>query len=189
MFETLTWEDVYTYTLRLSEKIVNSRFKPNLIVGIARGGWIPARILSDVLYTSSMANVRVEFYTDIGKTAEEPVITQPISENPKSLNVLLVDDIVDSGRSIKKVYDNIKTLGAKEIRIAVLHFKNTAKITPDYWVKRTDAWVIYPWEYRETIISLYQQYKENLSRHEIRNKIIDETRITPPIVDYFMDKL
>ena len=53
----LSWRDVYNLTLQLSERIVDSGYIPDVIVGIARGGWIPARILSDVLYASALQNI------------------------------------------------------------------------------------------------------------------------------------
>ncbi|MHA2206009.1 MAG: phosphoribosyltransferase, partial [Candidatus Thorarchaeota archaeon] len=73
----LSWDDVYNLTLQISERIVQSGFVPDIIVGIARGGWIPARILSDVLYANAMFNVRIEYYSDIGLSGGEPKITQP----------------------------------------------------------------------------------------------------------------
>jgi hypoxanthine phosphoribosyltransferase len=64
----LTWEDVYNLTLRLSERVVESGFKPDAVVGIARGGWIPARILSDVLYADTLQNIRIEYYSQDNAT-------------------------------------------------------------------------------------------------------------------------
>ena len=68
----LSWRDVYNLTLQLSERIVDSGFIPDVIVGIARGGWIPARILSDVLYASALQNIRIEYYSDVGAKGKEP---------------------------------------------------------------------------------------------------------------------
>ncbi len=55
----LSWEEVYNLTLQLSERIVDSGYELDILVGIARGGWIPARILSDVLYARSLQNIRI----------------------------------------------------------------------------------------------------------------------------------
>jgi hypoxanthine phosphoribosyltransferase len=69
----LSWDAIYNLTLQLSERIVNDGFKPDTIVGIARGGWIPARILSDVLYADTLQNIRIEYYSDVGVKGKEPI--------------------------------------------------------------------------------------------------------------------
>jgi len=87
----LSWSDVYNLTLQLSERIVESGFKPDIIVGIARGGWIPARILSDVLYMDTLQNIRIEYYTDVGTKGKEPRVTQPLTGSMKGKNVYFED--------------------------------------------------------------------------------------------------
>lgn len=104
----LSWQDVYNLTLQLSERIVESGFKPQVIVGIARGGWIPARILSDVLYTSAMFNVRIEYYSELGIKGPEPKVTQPLSVPIEGKKVLLVDEIADTGESLTHAINYIK---------------------------------------------------------------------------------
>jgi hypothetical protein len=119
----LGWKEVYNLTLQLSERISESGFTPDLIVGIARGGWIPARILSDVLYASAMFNVRIEYYSDVGIRGKEPTVTQPLSIPIEEKKILLVDEVSDTGDSLKHAVEYLKGLGAKEIKTAVLHLK------------------------------------------------------------------
>ena len=56
-FESPSWNQTYSFILKLSEAIRKSGFEPDVIVGISRGGWIPARILSDLLENPNLANV------------------------------------------------------------------------------------------------------------------------------------
>ena len=56
-YEFVWWERLYELCFRLYQKIVGSGFIPDVVVGIARGGWIPARILSDLFFTKETANL------------------------------------------------------------------------------------------------------------------------------------
>ena len=77
-FEVPTWNQIYEMLLSQAEKIRESGFKPNITIAISRGGWLPARVLSDLLETS-LANVSVEFYLGVAETKNEPVLTQGVS--------------------------------------------------------------------------------------------------------------
>ncbi|MBN2229496.1 MAG: phosphoribosyltransferase [Candidatus Thorarchaeota archaeon] len=188
----LSWQDVYNLTLQLSEKIVSSGFKPDIIVGIARGGWIPARILSDVLYMESLHNIRIEYYTDVGVKGKEPKITQPLSGSLEGHTVLLVDEIADTGDSLYHAINHAKSLGVKNLRSAVLHLKPTSRVIPDYYMVKTSSWTVYPWENRESIISLVKIFKnENpaQSMKDIRDKLVFEVGFEPTVADYFISRL
>ncbi|MGQ4911222.1 MAG: phosphoribosyltransferase [Candidatus Thorarchaeota archaeon] len=188
----LSWRDVYNLTLQLSERIVESNFRPDIIVGIARGGWIPARILSDVLYANALQNIRIEYYTDVGVKGKNPQITQPLSGTLAEKNILLVDEVADTGDSLHTAIEHIKSLGAASLRSAVLHLKPTSRVVPDYYMVLTDSWTVYPWENRESIIALVKKFKEedeSTSMKEIRNRLVFEVGFEPTVADYFIKRL
>ncbi|OLS29144.1 MAG: Xanthine phosphoribosyltransferase [Candidatus Thorarchaeota archaeon AB_25] len=188
----LSWRDVYTHCLQLSERIVNSGFIPDVIVGIARGGWIPARILSDVLYTTSLQNIRIEYYTDVAAKGKEPKITQPLTGSMKNKSILLVDEVADTGDTLQHAIEHVNALGAKSVRSAVLHYKPTSIVKPDFFMVETTSWTVYPWENRESIISLVQIFKsedETLTKKDIRDKLVFEVGFEPTVADYFMKRL
>ena len=188
----LSWQDVYNLTLQLSERIVQSGFKPHIIVGIARGGWIPARILSDVLYAESLHNIRIEYYTDVGVKGKNPKITQPISGTLKGKNILLVDEVADTGDSLHTAFGHVRGLGAADVKSAVLHLKPTSCVVPDYYMVKTEAWTVYPWENRESIIALVKKFKSErrtTSMKEIRDRLVFEVGFEPTVADYFIKRL
>ncbi|MDH5460592.1 MAG: phosphoribosyltransferase family protein, partial [Candidatus Bathyarchaeota archaeon] len=78
-FEVPTWNRIYGMLLNLAEKIRKNGFKPDVIVGVSRGGWPPARVLSDLLDNPNLANVKAEFYLGVAETKGEPTLTQPVS--------------------------------------------------------------------------------------------------------------
>lgn len=188
----LSWQEVYTLTLQLSERIVSSGFKPDIIVGIARGGWIPARILSDVLYMESLQNIRIEYYTDVGVKGREPKITQPLTGSLEGKKVLIVDEVADTGDSLYHAIEHVRKLGVAEQRSAVLHLKPKSRVKPDYYMVQTASWTVYPWENRESIISLVKMFKaENpsMTMHQIRDRLVFEVGFEPTVADYFIKRL
>ena len=188
----LSWRDVYNLTLQLSERIVNSGFIPDVIVGIARGGWIPARILSDVLYANTLQNIRIEYYTDVGAKGKEPRITQPLTGSMKNKTMLLVDEVADTGDTLVHAVKHVKKLGVVDVRSAVLHYKPTSIVKPDYYMVETTSWTVYPWENRASIIDLVRIFKEedeSLTMKDIRDKLVFEVGFEPTVADYFMKRL
>ena len=188
----LSWRDVYNLTLQLSERIVNSGFIPDVIVGIARGGWIPARILSDVLYANTLQNIRIEYYTDVGAKGKEPRITQPLTGSMEKKTMLLVDEVADTGDTLVHAVEHVKKLGVDDVRSAVLHYKPTSIVKPDYYMVETTSWTVYPWENRASIIDLVRIFKEedeSLTMKDIRDKLVFEVGFEPTVADYFIKRL
>ncbi len=150
-FEVPTWNQIYDMLLSQAEKICQSSFKPDIIVGVTRGGWFPARVLSDLLGILDLAAVRIEFYRGIAETQKEPVLTQAVSVDVKGKRVLIVDDVADSGTSLKLAQKHVLQQGAAEARTATLYSKPWSAVKPDYHEKATSLWVVFPWETKETI--------------------------------------
>jgi uncharacterized protein len=145
-----SWRHIYSMLLSQSLSIRRSGFCPEIIVGVSRGGWLPARVLSDLLENVNLANAKAESYTDIG-AGDEPSLTQSVSVDVTDKRVLVVDEVVDSGRSIRLVADHVAALGAREVKTAVLFLKNGCPFKPDFNETETGAWVVFPWEIKETL--------------------------------------
>jgi hypoxanthine phosphoribosyltransferase len=155
VFEVPTWNKIYALLLDLAHKILHQA-KPDLIVAVARGGTIPARILSDLL-GAPYASIQVKLYTDIAHAGATPQLLQSLNVSVIDKKVLLVDDIADSGRSLKFAADHLKEQGVAEVQIATLYFKPTCTVTPDFYQKTTCNWVVFPWEYNETLFEILQK--------------------------------
>jgi hypoxanthine phosphoribosyltransferase len=170
--------------LEIALRIKKSQFHPDLIVGVSRGGWAPGRILSDLLANSHTANVKIEFYTGIGKTARKPVVTQPISEDICKKHILVVDDVADTGESLLVALDHVRERGAGEVKTATIYHKPHSKFRPDYFAESTPNWIIFPWERLEATKLLINEAKtdgrsldsvrETLRRCNIDDKTVME---------------
>ena len=171
-FEVPNWDDIYDGCLALADKIKKSGFKPEVIVGVARGGWIPARILSDLLCNTYVASMRVEFYKDVAETAKRPVISQQVSASVVGKRVLVVDDVADTGESLAAVRRDLLARKALEVKIATLHYKPKSILRPDFYVSETSAWIVYPHERYEFVRSRVVKLKsEGRSKDEAKEEL------------------
>lgn len=159
-FEIPTWKQIYNMLLNLAEKIRKNGFKPDIIVGVSRGGWPPARVLSDLLGNPNLANVKAEFYLGVAETKGEPTLTQPVSTNVASRKVLIVDEVADSGKSLKLVKEHVIKEGACEVKIVTIYYKPWSIVIPDYYEKETSRWIVFPWEIKETIRKIVKKCRE-----------------------------
>jgi hypothetical protein len=160
-FEALTWNQIYNMLLNLAEKIRQDKFKPDLIVGVSRGGWPPARVLSDLMENPNLANVRAEFYSGLAETKGDPVLTQPVSASVAGKKVLIVDEVADTGKSLKLIKEHIIENGAVKVRVATIYYKPQSVVKPDYYERETSSWIVFPWEIKETIRKIVEECKEN----------------------------
>jgi len=173
-FKVPSWDEIYEMLMNLAENIRKDSFHPNIIVGISRGGWPPARVMSDLLGNTKLANVAVEFYVGIAKPSDEPFITQPVSLSVEGKDVMLFDDVADTGKSLRLVKDHIIINGAKIVKTAVIFCKPWSVIEPDYYGTKTKSWIVFPWERKETIRSLLRDCgKEGISIEKAKTRLVD----------------
>jgi len=151
----MSWEATVGYCESLAQMIKD--YQPQMIVGLSRGGLVPARIMSDMLGVEEVGILGVKFYKSMGKATDFPRITQELAMDISGKRILIVDDVADTGRSLMVAKDYLERKGAKEIRIATIHYKPNSIFKPDYFVSSTSAWIVYPWERREIERELAQR--------------------------------
>ena len=156
-YEVPTWNQIYEMLLGQAQKILIQNYLPDMVIGISRGGLIPARILADLLETSEFATIQIEFYVDMNQTKTKPTLKQPLTTNIASKKVLLVDDIADSGESLKLSKTHLQQQGASEVKTATLYQKPQSITIPDFFEKQTTNWVVFPWDTKETLRKIIQK--------------------------------
>lgn len=172
-FEIPSWDQIYKLLLNLADKVRRNGFKPDIIVGVSRGGWPPARVMSDLLENPNLANVAAEFYVGVAETKGKPVITQPVSVSVKSKRVLVVDDVADTGESLRLVRSYLGKQGATEVKIATIYYKPWSVTIPDYYKKETSSWIIFPWERKETVRKIVEKCEcQGKSVDEVKEKLV-----------------
>jgi hypoxanthine phosphoribosyltransferase len=165
----LSWDQVEKACRIVSNRILESDFRPDLCVAVSRGGFIPARLLCDLLDMRNLACLRIEYYSGMNVTLNEPRISCPVSANAKEKKVLIVDDVADSGSTLILAKKHLQEAGADKIQIATLHYKPWSKLRPDYYAYELKSWIVYPWEVFETIRNMFSELLQ-------RGKKTDEAR-------------
>ena len=188
-FEVPTWNQIYNMLLNLADKIQKNGFKPNIIVGVSRGGWPPARVLSDLMGNPNLANVRAEFYLGVAETKEEPVLTQPVSMEVAGKKVLVVDEVADTGKSLKLVKEHIIGKGATEVKIATVYYKPWSIVKPDYYEKKTSRWIVFPWEIKETVRKIVKKCREKGKSIEEETARLVKAGISAGLVERFLKEI
>ncbi len=150
----VSWEEAYSLAKILARKIKSSGFKPDLVIGIARGGLVPARIVCDFLLQKDLAAIKVEHW-GIAATLGKARIKFPLSIeiDISGKKILVVDDVADTGDTFSVIMDYIKGKAPSEVKTAVLHYKTCSTCVPDYWAEKQDEWkwIIYPWAVYEDL--------------------------------------
>ena len=171
-FKPVTWREIEEGCLNIAEQIAEKGENIDIIVGVLRGGWIPARLLSDYLGVEAMGAIEVKFYRGIGETGERPVITQPLIVDVRDKVVLVVDDVSDTGKTLNTVVGFITHYGPRRVLTATIYVKPWSMYRPDFYYDETDAWIIFPWDKAETIAELIE--RKGLSLEEV-SKITGES--------------
>ena len=149
--EVVSWEYYFQLIDRLIDIISNkAQEKFDLVVGISRGGIIPALFMShtwniplDVIVTSSYTKENKQSKLKIGKPSYLCFL-----DITKESRILIVDELVDSGKTMKAVVNLYKKKGFKNIRTGVLFYKENSKFDPDYFAANEDknTWIKFPYE-------------------------------------------
>lgn len=120
--------------------------KPDMIIGLIRGGMIPAVMISHALDDMKMEAIDYSSASGAGENAGNH--TNKIPKFDPSLNLLIVDDICDTGYSMQEVVTEYKSRGHKVSTFA-LYYKESSVFKPDYiWqtIPEDSPWIIFPFE-------------------------------------------
>lgn len=157
--ELISWAEVQRQCQRLAELIRESGFRPDLIVAIGRGGYVPARLLCDYLDIMDLTSIKVEHYLPGADQQEQTIIRYPLRADIRDLCVLLVDDVNDTGDTLVAATQHLRGFQPADVRTAVMHEKSVTSISADYAARRIIKWrwLIYPWAVNEDIKGFLKQ--------------------------------
>ncbi len=144
--EVLTYELFGTGIRELAQQVVDSGYRPDVVLGIARGGLIPAGAIAYAIEVKNLFTLSVEFYTGVDQRLDVPVMLPPFldAHDLDDAKVLVVDDVADTGKTLELVQDFCRGHAA-ESRTAVIYEKPRSVIKADYVWRRTDRWINFPW--------------------------------------------
>lgn len=141
----ISWEEVVKNSTKIARDIEESSYRAEVVIGILRGGAVPAVLIADALGVSDVGMIEIKLYKGM-KRGDRAVLRQPLTLPIADRSVLIVDDVSDSGVTLQLAIDYIRHHAPKEIRTAALYVKPWTSLYPDYYGESTEDWLIFPWE-------------------------------------------
>jgi len=182
--ELVGWDEVQRLVLALARRLRADGFSPDIIVAIGRGGWVPGRLLSDYLDNPNLTDLKVEHYRGTEKQAVAR-IRYPLRAKVAGQQVLVVDDVTDTGDSFAVALEHIRDRGdPSELRTLALHHKRVSPYVPDYFGKEVAEWrwIIYPWAVAEDLSALIREMSPALPDTEaLAQRLLREHGIRVPL--------
>ncbi len=153
-----TWDDVDRWAEIVADRIVAGRAVPDTIVGMARGGWIPSRLLCDRLGVQRLVSLRARHWGVTATPTGAAELTEGLSGSVTGHRVLVVDDITDTGDSLALAVDHVQKAGPARVESATFLHITHSRVAPTYYAEEIprDAWVwvVFPWNYWEDLATL-----------------------------------
>jgi uncharacterized protein len=156
----LDWDDVGCHVLTMIEKMQKDRWIPSVVVGITRGGLLPATMISHYL-NIPMCSLDVSFRDNLGPFGGQTSTWIP-EEIKNGHRILVVDDINDTGRTFEWIrHDWLSTVSLQppvgenwpwnHIKFAAIVHNIPSCAPIDYFAVEIDksrdpCWINFPWE-------------------------------------------
>ena len=133
----------------VADKVQSGDWKPDFVIGIGRGGLVPAVFLSHML---DLPMLSVDHSSKVPGFAEE-LLGKVAEKSAMGTRLLFIDDINDSGGTIHSIRRLLAEDGCDNgnLRFAVLLSNVRSKVSVDFWSRIIDRnedkrWFVFPWE-------------------------------------------
>lgn len=153
----ISWEEFQEICRSLVEKTLPEHF--DIILGIARGGLYPGTLISAMLQKefyplrlTRRENDQVKF--------EKPVWKIDVTDDVFSKRILVVDDISDTGETIRLVVERTLEKGASKVSTLTLVTHSWSSPNPDYFGMESDELIIFPWDTQILVNNTWQLHPE-----------------------------
>ncbi|MEJ2538694.1 MAG: phosphoribosyltransferase family protein [Gemmatimonadota bacterium] len=158
----VSWEMFGELCRALALKVARD-YEPEIVVGIARAGVVPAGVMSSILRTDLYAMTISR--RDRGEhVRERPEVLSAAPRHLRDRRVLLVDEITTSGETLRLALAAARDVGPAEVRTATC-FARPDGYQPDFVALETDQPLIFPWDrkvFRDGELVVNPRYREVL---------------------------
>lgn len=162
-FEQLQKDCFQLYQEKLRELDVD------LIVSISRGANTISHMFSDLLGTLPISHITMTSYHDL-KKLDKPVITEEPNRNFDNKKIVIVDDVSDTGATFSVAMEYFKKQKLAKIYTLAPYIKPHTTFHPDFWLKTIDAWIVFPYDVRETAEGFVKMFA---SPEQARKKMLE----------------
>ena len=175
--EVIRLDRVYELSFRLSQTVRRAGYAPDQVVAIARGGFVPARLLCDFLGCRDLVSLGVRHYAPGAVRERAARLVDPLRVDLRGRRVLLVDDVNETGETLEVARAHLAESGAADVRLAVLHEKPHSGVRADFRAVDLgdERWLIYQWAVVEDALGFLEQLGPPASTpEEGRARLADE---------------
>ncbi len=194
----VSWDEIVDWTRGLAGEIRGSAWKPQVIVAVARGGYVPARLLADFLDVTNMLSVQSQHWTEAAKAEEKAILKYPYKVDLQGEDVLVVDDIVDTGETLRLARDYVRdNWNPGTVRTAALQWiSSVAKFKPDYYLIEVKdwTWFQYPWtrledlkDFLKRILREDERLKQEFSMELLEQVFMEWYGVSPEDFGFYWD--
>jgi hypothetical protein len=142
-FFEVSWEMFGELSRALALRVARD-YDPDIVVGIARAGVIPAAVVASILRLD-FYSMRISRKEGDEQVRERPAIMSAAPPQVAGRRVLVVDEIATSGDTLRLALAAVRDARPAEVRTAT-SFVRPRGYKPDYFALETDATVIFPWD-------------------------------------------
>ena len=142
-FFEVSWEMFGELSRALALRVARD-YDPDIVVGIARAGVIPAAVVASILRLD-FYSMRISRKEGDEQVRERPAIMSAAPPQVAGKRVLVVDEIATSGDTLRLALAAVRDARPAEVRTAT-SFVRPRGYKPDYFALETDATVIFPWD-------------------------------------------
>jgi len=159
---TPSWDQLDSLTLQVAKQVKEAHVRFDLVVALAKGAWPMSRSFVGYSGVKELASLGVKFYKGVDNRLNKPEIYQelPASVEIKGKDILIFDDVADTGESLVFTKNYLLSKGAKSVKTAAILLKPWSVLIPDFYGAATEAWIIFPCERKEMIDLLGKNWRE-----------------------------
>lgn len=185
----ITADDLLRDSFLLAEKVYESGFRPDFIIGVWRGGAPVGIAVQEYLdyfgVPTDHISIRTSSYTGINEQ-DSIVRVHGLDYIIDNINaedeVLLVDDVLDSGRSIKAIFERMRKKTRRNMpqnmKVATPWYKPNKNVTdfePDFYIHKTDKWLVFPHELKGLTLAEIEKNKTGIANTVLRHAKVRAT--------------
>lgn len=153
-----TWAELDGWADTLAEGLRAGGPLPKTLVALTRGGWVPARLLADRLGIHRLLVVRARHWGVTATPDGAAELSDGLHEPIAGEDVLVVDDITDSGESLRLAVEHVRAAGPARVRSATCLHIEGARFVPDFYAEEIPregwVWIVFPWNFWEDLRAL-----------------------------------
>lgn len=153
----ISWNEFHLLCKKLAGQLKHKKI--DLIVGVAKSGLFPSALLAGMLQ-KEIYPIRITRRHNDAVVRKNPAWVVNLSKNIKNKNILIVDEMADTGKTLLMICKKAKKIGVKNITTVSLATHTWAKPMPDYVGIKSDALIIFPWDTQILVRGKWQIHPE-----------------------------